>query len=175
MDSTDSEGTIPWFIRLDVAKQDLEAGDPLAIDECVLACHEGGEPIPEWAMPALAERSKIKLGLKPDPAKRGGPHANPRRAGKDRKRQFAVFCAMVAAVKNGYKGDFKLELVQYLLRERGILYECETIVKIYKNMKKKYKVPDYVESWPVERFELGIENYRIEVELGDRNPGEFWD
>jgi hypothetical protein len=175
MDSTDREGPIPWFIRLAVAKQDSEAGVPLAIDECVLACYDGGKPIPEWAMPALAERSKIKLGLKPDPAKKGGPHANPRRAGEDRKRHFAVFCAMVAAWKNNYKGDLKLDLVRYLLNQEDIFYECDTIEKIHKKMKKKYKTSDYVNSWPVERFELGIENYKIEIQLGGRPPREFWD
>jgi hypothetical protein len=170
MDSTETDGHIPWFLRLFVAKQDYEAGDPLAIDECVLACHEGREPIPEWAMPALAERSKIRLGIISDPAKRGGPHANPHRAREDRMRQFAAFCAMLAAQKSGYKGDRKLDIVRYLLRQNDIKYECETIEKIYKDLKKKLNISDHVNSWPVEQYEMAIEA----ISEG-KDPEDFWD
>jgi hypothetical protein len=164
---------VPWSVRLYMAEQDFVAGIPLAIDECVRACFEGGQPIPEWAMPTLAERAEISLGLKPDPRKKGGQHANPKRAGENRNKQLAAFYAMLVARRYGYKGDKKLDLTQRLLLEQGIPndgepYDCETIEKYYKKLKKEFGIDKYPNSYWIQKFELAIAN----IEYIDKIPNQ---
>lgn len=61
----------PWARRLE-AETEFRDGDPLAIDACVLACHDDGAAIPDWTVEELARRARINLGIDEDPSKKGG-------------------------------------------------------------------------------------------------------
>ena len=89
---------------------------------------------------------------------------------ENRNKQFAAFCAMLVARSYGYKGDKKLDLTQRLLLEEGIPkdgepYDCETIEKYYKKLKKKFGIDKYPNSYWVQKFELAIENIEIDEYL----------
>jgi hypothetical protein len=172
MSDDNSEDKVPWFVRLHVAERDFEIGDPLAVDAGVLACFEGGIPIPDWAMPELATRAEIALGVKKAPPKRGGPQSNPTNLSRDRHKRFAAICMVMAAEDERLKGDRKFEIAKKALDSIGVFYEAHTLKRYWKENRKRSGASSQIHldkaelqhSWSMERFKAAITNTLLEIE-----------
>lgn len=129
----------PLGMKLYLAEEDFRDGDPFAVDECVLVCHEDGAAVPDWVVEELAQRSRINLGIDEAPSKKGGRHSNPSAKQNDSLRRKRICCAVLAARKRGIAREKSYDTAQELLAKGlDLNHPRESIKKTFLNHGSKY-------------------------------------
>jgi hypothetical protein len=127
-----------WPIRLMLAKSEHLMGDRLAVYRCVLACFDGKERIPEWAMPELAKMARETLGLEEPISKRGGRHSNPAVQSLDIEKGYLTVRAVLIAEAEGLKGEGKFKRARDLLAMLGQNCKSSLVKKNFYKYRKKF-------------------------------------
>jgi hypothetical protein len=167
----DVDGTeiTPYLVRY-IAKENFENGDPRALDRCVLACHEDGEPIPDWAVEELAKRARISLGIDVPPPNEGGRHTNPIVEYREKREREEVCSAVHAARRLGIPKEKSYDKAKEVLavaskhhKERG------SIKTIFSKHGRDYSASPMVEQYESalelmeeDRFDEFCNEYKID-------------
>jgi hypothetical protein len=162
----------------DYFETSFRAGNPLAVDECVLSCHASAHAPPTWAMDQLAKRARANIAdtlaraakLRPrlPPV---GPYAFVRsklpkdkggRGGRyiDYADQSALVCAVSAAKDYGLKGYLLYVVVSEALRHYDVIYTPESAQKLYPGLRKQLEPHPTALAFWVEDIERALAEVR---------------
>lgn len=115
---------VHWFIQDEADRRRFESGDVLGLFDCVICCSKDDRAVPNWARDALAEKfqayrdpkTSLQVALLGSPTRRGRL-ADPRKRSAQLVDNLFALAAVLAAERQGYRGEKKFDRAQALLRE----------------------------------------------------------